>query len=56
MQVIPKSERVERATRSITQVGLQDRMDHKPNQLSGGQRQRVAVASFGQQTFYHFSR
>lgn len=39
-----KSERVERATEVLTQVGLQDRMDHKPNQLSGGQRQRVAVA------------
>ena len=38
-----KSERVERATEVLTQVGLQDRMDHKPNQLSGGQRQRVAV-------------
>jgi putative ABC transport system ATP-binding protein len=39
-----KSERVERATEVLTQVGLNDRMDHKPNQLSGGQRQRVAVA------------
>lgn len=39
-----KSERVERATEVLTLVGLQDRMDHKPNQLSGGQRQRVAVA------------
>ena len=39
-----KSERIERATEVLTQVGLQDRMDHKPNQLSGGQRQRVAVA------------
>ena len=39
-----KSERVERATEVLTQVGLQDRMDHKPNQLSSGQRQRVAVA------------
>ncbi|MFD2908145.1 ABC transporter ATP-binding protein [Flavobacterium ardleyense] len=39
-----KSERNERATEVLTQVGLNDRMDHKPNQLSGGQRQRVAVA------------
>ena len=39
-----KSERNERATEVLTQVGLDDRMDHKPNQLSGGQRQRVAVA------------
>ena len=38
-----KSERTERATEVLTQVGLADRMDHKPNQLSGGQRQRVAV-------------
>jgi len=39
-----KAERNERATNVLTQVGLEDRMDHKPNQLSGGQRQRVAVA------------
>lgn len=38
-----KNERNERATEVLTQVGLADRMDHKPNQLSGGQRQRVAV-------------
>ena len=38
-----KSERNIRATEVLTQVGLVDRMDHKPNQLSGGQRQRVAV-------------
>ena len=39
-----KSERIERATEVLKQVGLDDRVDHKPNQLSGGQRQRVAVA------------
>lgn len=39
-----KSDRTTRATKVLTQVGLEDRMDHKPNQLSGGQRQRVAVA------------
>jgi len=39
-----KSERTARATEVLTQVGLENRMDHEPNQLSGGQRQRVAVA------------
>jgi putative ABC transport system ATP-binding protein len=38
-----KSERNKRAEEVLTDVGLADRMDHKPNQLSGGQRQRVAV-------------
>jgi putative ABC transport system ATP-binding protein len=38
-----KSEREKRAAQVLTDVGLADRMDHKPNQLSGGQRQRVAV-------------
>jgi putative ABC transport system ATP-binding protein len=41
---IPKVEREKLARATIEQVGLTDRMTHKPNELSGGQRQRVAIA------------
>jgi putative ABC transport system ATP-binding protein len=40
----PTVERLERAKKSLSDVGLEGRMNHKPNELSGGQRQRVAIA------------
>jgi len=41
---VPPEERHERAKHVLREVGLENRMHHKPNELSGGQRQRVAIA------------
>jgi putative ABC transport system ATP-binding protein len=41
---VPSAERIARAKKTLTEVGLESRMMHKPNELSGGQRQRVAIA------------
>ncbi len=41
---VPPVERAERAASVLQQVGLGERMHHRPNQLSGGQQQRVSIA------------
>ncbi len=41
---VPEQERQQRARDLLVEVGLEERLDHRPTQLSGGEQQRVAIA------------
>lgn len=41
---VPQDERIDRAWKLLSLLGLEERVDHLPKQLSGGQQQRVAIA------------
>ncbi len=41
---VSKTKRKERAFQLLTQIGIGDRVKHKPSEMSGGQQQRVAIA------------
>jgi putative ABC transport system ATP-binding protein len=41
---VPRGERRRRAAETLTAVGLEHRLDHRPHELSGGEKQRVAIA------------
>ena len=43
-QGVPRRQRRQRAAKLLEQVGLGERMNHRPNELSGGEQQRVAIA------------